>query len=50
MVELFANSEDSDQMLHAAASDRGLHCFSITHLGVTSLQWVNKETSKKCPG
>ena len=28
-------------MPHAAASDLGLHCFRITHLGVFSLQWVN---------
>ena len=30
MVELFANSGDSDQTLHAAASDLGLHCLPIT--------------------
>ena len=38
MVKLFANSEDPDQMLHAAASDLGLHCLPIPHLGVSSLQ------------
>ena len=40
MVELFANSGDPDQMLHSAASDQGLHCLPVTHLGVSSLQWV----------
>ena len=40
MVELFANSEDPDQMSHSAASDLGLHCLPITHLGVSRLQWV----------
>ena len=29
-----ANSVDSDQMLHSVASDLGLHCSPITHLGV----------------
>ena len=33
MVELFANSGDPDQMLHSAASDLGLHCLPVTHLG-----------------
>ena len=28
-------------MPHFAASDLGLHCLQITHLGVSSLQWVN---------
>ena len=44
MVELFANSGDPDQTLHAVASDLGLHCLPIpiTHLGVSSLQWVKK--------
>ena len=40
MAELFANSEDTDQMLHSVASDLGLHCLPITHLGVSRLQWV----------
>ena len=35
MVELFANSDDTDQMLHSAASDLGLHCLPITLLGVS---------------
>ena len=30
MVELFANSEDPDQMPHSAASDLGLHCLPVT--------------------
>ena len=33
MVELFANSGDPDQTPHSAASDLGLHCLPITHLG-----------------
>ena len=41
MVELFANSGDPDQMLWSATSDLGLHCLPVTHLGVSSLQWVN---------
>ena len=40
MVKLFANSGDSDQMPHSAASDLGLHCFPSTLLGVTRIQWV----------
>ena len=40
MVELFANSEDPDQMLRCAASDLGLHCLSITLSGVSGLQCV----------
>ena len=40
MVELFANSEDPDQMPHSAASDLGLHCLPITLLGVSQLQGV----------
>ena len=42
MVELFANSGDSDQMPHSAASDLGLHCLPITLFGVSGLQWVNE--------
>ena len=38
MVELFANSGDPDQRLCSAASDLGLHCLLIAHLGVSSLQ------------
>ena len=40
MVELFANSGDPDEMPHSAALDLGLHCLPVTHLGVSSLQWV----------
>ena len=40
MVELSANSGDPDQMRHSAASDLGLHCLPVTHLGDSSLQWV----------
>ena len=39
MAEVFANSEDPDQMPHSAASDRGLHCLPITLLGVSQIQW-----------
>ena len=39
MVELFANSEDTDQMLCSAVSDLGLHCLPVTRLGVSHLQW-----------
>ena len=35
MVELFANGGDPDQMPHSAASDQGLHCLSVTLLGVS---------------
>ena len=48
MVELFANSEDPDQMLHSAASDLDLHCLLITHLGVFRLQWVKKDACREC--
>ena len=30
MAEVFANSEDPDQMPHFATSDLGLHCLPIT--------------------
>ena len=40
MAKLFANSGDSDQMPHSAASDRGLHCLLITLLGISGLQCV----------
>ena len=39
MVELFANSGDPDQIPRSSASDLGLHCLPVTHLGVSSLQW-----------
>ena len=35
MNKLFANSGDPDQMPYSAAFDLGLHCLSITHLGVS---------------
>ena len=43
MVELFANSGDPDQTLHSAASDFGLHCLSVTLLGVFRLQRVKQD-------
>ena len=42
MAEVFANSEDPDQMQHSAASDLGLHCLTNTFLRVSRLQWVNQ--------
>ena len=48
MVELFANSEDPDEMLHSAVSDLGLHCLPITLLGVSWLQWVRGVALKSC--
>ena len=49
MAKLFANSGDPDQIPHFVASDLGLHCFSITLLGVSRLQWVKMHvyTSKR---
>ena len=35
MVEVLANSGDPDQMQHSAVSDLGLHCLTITILGVS---------------
>ena len=43
MVEVIANSGHPD-----AASDLGLHCLSVTHLGVFSLQWVIFMKHSKC--
>ena len=40
--KLFANIGGPDQTPRSAAPDLGLHCLSITHLGVSRLQWVNK--------
>ena len=40
MAEVFANSEDPDQMPCSAASDLGLHCLPITLNGVSRLQWL----------
>ena len=40
MAEVFANSEDTDQTPHSAASDLGLDCLSVTLLGVFRIQWV----------
>ena len=47
MAKLFANSGDSDQTPHSAASDLGLHCLPTTLVRVSQLQWV-KEPSRKC--
>ena len=40
MVDLFANSGDTDLTPHSAVSDLGLHCLPVTLLGVSRLQWV----------
>ena len=40
MLNLFANSGDPDQMLHYAASDKGLHCLPVTLFGVSGVKWV----------
>ena len=40
MAKLLANSGDPDQTPRSAASDLGLHGLPVTHLGVSSLQWV----------
>ena len=45
MVELLANSGDPDQTLRSAVSDLGLHCLTVTHLGVSSLQWIKGKES-----
>ena len=42
MAEVCANSEDSDQTPHSAASDLGLHCLPNTLLGVSRLQWIKE--------
>ena len=41
MFKLFANSGDSDQTPHSAASDLGLHCLPDTLLRVSRLQRVS---------
>ena len=35
-----ANAVDPDQTPRAAASDLGMHCLSVTLLGVSRLKWV----------
>ena len=40
MAEVFANSEDPDQMPHSVVSDLGLYCLLNILLGVSRLQWV----------
>ena len=35
MAKLFANSGDPDRKLRSAASDLGLHCLSVSLLGVS---------------
>ena len=40
MAKLFANIGGPDQTPRSAASDLGLHCLPLTHLGISRLQWV----------
>ena len=40
MAEVFANSEDPDQMPRSVASDPSMHCLPNTLLRVSQLQWV----------
>ena len=49
MAEVFANSEDANQMPHSAVSDLGLHCLPITLLGVSRIQWVKIHLSLTLP-
>ena len=39
MAKLFAKIGDPDQTTHSAAIDVGLHCLSVTLLGVSRLNW-----------
>ena len=41
MFEFSANSVDSDQMPHFAASDLGQHCLAMSLLWDASLEWIN---------
>ena len=41
MAKLFANSGDTDQTPHIAASDLGLHCLAVYILGVSRLKLLN---------
>ena len=41
VVGLSLNGGEPDQTPHSVASDLGLHCFPITLLGISRLQWVN---------
>ena len=38
---------EPNQTPHSAASDLSLHCLPVTHLGVSSLQWVLSVLEKK---
>ena len=46
MVELFANSGDTDQIQHSTGSDLGLHCLPFILVGVSRLQWVKGSLPK----
>ena len=49
-LHVFANSGDPDQMPHSTVSDLGLLCLPVTHLGVSSLQWVEVDHFQKGVG
>ena len=52
MVELFANRGDPDQTPRSAASGLGLHCLSVTRLGVSGPVFIGskrKEEKKNPP-
>ena len=40
MPVVIANSRDPDQTWYSVASDLGLHCLSVSHLGDARHKWV----------
>ena len=46
MATLFANSGDTDQMLHSTASDLGLHCLHFRGLQITWFQHCANEQQR----
>ena len=40
MAEVFASSEDPDQMQHYVVSDLGLHCLSVPFKGSPDNNWL----------
>ena len=45
MAKSSANSGHPDQTPRSAASNLGPHCLLITLLGVSRLQWVNRDAT-----
>ena len=43
---MFSKSGNPDQTPHCAVSDMGVHCLSVTSLGVSRLQWLVKYFDK----